>query len=169
MSASNKSPWVCNLYGRTAPLKRPINCNSGASQAIKRGEICDVSSGHAVPLASDKSMSAGILVIADEEIMTGDLAGYRNFIIPLPGDVFEFALSASGNPAQGASLYFSDSQTLATSGSNVLGNVLDETIVPLQGKQSVNPSPDAGTTILTTGKIKMTIKAANSVWSTYQL
>lgn len=168
MAASNKSPWVKNLLGRTGPLKRPILCLAGASQAIKRGEICDISSGHAVPLASDKDMTAGIIVIADSEVASGDLAGYREFIVPVPGDLFEFALASATNPAQGASVYFSDSQTVATSGTHALGVVCDESIVPIQGFQSVSPSPDAGSTALTTGKVLVTIAKANAYWSQLQ-
>lgn len=160
--------WRRNLFGAKEPLKFPGLFQAGATQAIKSGEILKLSSGNWVPESSDESMSA-IIAFADAEIRSGDLAGYHMIVVPRPGDVFELSLSAAAAPAVGASLYVSDSQTLKTSGTNVIGTVVDESIIPLQGFQSVYPSFDAGTTIRTTGKILFVVKAAASYYAALQV
>src|SRR5581483_10729291 len=164
MAATNLGcTWKFNLFGRNAPFKFPLNFSAGSSQAIKSGEILDLSGANPVPLASDKAMT-NIIAIADAESRDGDKAGYRMAIIPTPGDVFEYTLASAAAPSPGDSLYFSDSQTVATSGTHALGNVLDESTIPLQGFDSVNPSYAAGTTLRTVSKIRMTFKAGASYW-----
>lgn len=168
MAATNLkgAVWKFNTLGATKPYKRKILFGAGASQAVKRGEILDYATGTAVPLASDKSMS-GIIAIADCEIKSGDLAGYHMAIIPQPGDIFEFKIATAAAPTPGSALYWSDSQTLATSGSNILGYVNDDSMVPEQGFQSVDPSPDATTTLATRGKVLCSIKASVSQYVTF--
>ena len=171
MAATNLGcVWKKNIQGeRKGPLKFPVLFASGASQAIKQGELLDLATGTAVPLASDKAMTAGIIAIACSELKSGDLAGYYDVIIPTPGDIFEMALAAAANPSPGASLYFSTSQILATSGSNVLGFVCDPSIVPIQDAfASVNPAFDVGTTMRTVSSVLFTIKNANSYFSLLQ-
>jgi hypothetical protein len=168
MAATNLGcTWRRNLLGASEPFKFPLKFDSGANQAVKMGEILDTSGSFVAPLASDKAM-AGIIAVAACEIRNGDFAGYRMAIIPRPGDVFEYALSAAAAPAVAASLYWSDSQTVKTSGSNILADVLDESMIPIQGFQSVNPSFDAGTTLRTVSKVLLVFKAATSYWVTLQ-
>lgn len=169
MSAKNLGvTWVKNLYGAKEPLRFPLLFGAGSTTPIKSGEILDYATGTAVPLASDKAM-AGIIAIADAERRSGDLAGYQQAIIPRPGDVFELDLAAAGAPSPGDSLYFSDSQTVKTSGTNALGVVADASEIPTQGFQSVNPSFDAGTTLRTVSRIQFTVKAAASYFAKLQV
>lgn len=156
--------WKKNIFGASAPFKFPALFAAGASQAIKSGELLDLNTGTAAPLASDKAMS-GIIAISDCELRSGDLAGYHMVIIPRPGDIFEMALSAAAAPAVAASLYWSTSQILATSGSNILGTVVDDSIIPMQGFDSVNPSYTAGTTFRTVGKVLFAVKQAASFYA----
>lgn len=158
--------WKKNVLGASAPFKYPFLFGAGASQAVKQGEILDVNTGTAVPLASDKAMSA-ILVVACEEVRSGDLAGYRMCIVPRPGDVFELALSATAAPglAVAAPLYFSTSQILASTGTNILGYTVDDSVIPVQGQNSVNPSYDAGTTFRSQGSVLFAFKQAASFFA----
>jgi hypothetical protein len=160
--------WRRNIFGAKEPFKFPGSFQAGASQAIKSGEILKLSTGNFVPETSDESMSA-VIAFADCEIRSGDLAGYHHIIVPRPGDIFELALASAAAPAVGASLYVSNSQTLTTSGSNVIGTVVDESMIPLQGFQSVNPSYDAGTTLRTVSKVLFVVKASVSYYAALQV
>lgn len=167
--AVNKAAYVGNMFGAPGPFKFPGKFQAGATQAIKAGEILELSSGNWIPLDADQSMSA-IIAVACCEIKSGDLAGYHDIIVPRPGDIFEFALAAAAAPSPGASLYFSDSQTLTTTaGSNVVATVCDETLLPKQGFQSVSPSFDAGTTILTKAQVRCVFKASVSYYAALQV
>jgi hypothetical protein len=156
--------WKKNTLGRTGPFKFPLKFDAGANQTVKTGEILDTSGSFVAPLASDKSMTS-IIAVADIEIRSGDLAGYRLAIIPQPGDLFELDLSAAAAPAVAAALYYNTSQKLATSGSNIIGYVQDESMIPLQGSQSVNPSYDAGTTLRTVSRVLFCFKQSVSYWN----
>lgn len=167
MAAVNQIRFVKNLMGDLAPFKFPVKV--AANSTIKRGELCKVTAGVAAALAADEAM-AGVIVISDAEYQTGDLAGYHDFIIPRPGDLFEFTLDAAAAPSPGASLYYNTSQILTpTAGTNVIANVCDQSLLPKQGFQSRSPSYDAGTTILTKAQVIATIKAAVSYWAALQL
>ena len=165
--AVNKAAYVGSIFGAPGPFKFPGKFQAGATQAIKAGEILELSGGNWIPLDADQSMS-GIIAVAACEIKAGDLAGYHDIIVPRPGDIFEFALATAAAPAVGASLYWSDSQTLTTSGSNVIATVADETLLPEQGFQSVSPSFDAGTTIRTRSQVRCMFKAAASYYAVLQ-
>lgn len=155
--------WKRNVFGATAPFKFPVNFQAGATQLIKSGDILDLS-GSVAPLASDKSM-AGIIAVSDCEIRSGDLGGYRDAIVPRPGDMFEFALSASAVPTIAEALYWSTSQVLAVSGSNIIGYITDVSFIPLQGFNSVNPSFDVGTTLRTVSNVLMSFKQSVSYYA----
>lgn len=160
--------WKRNVFGAKEPFKFPGKFQAGASQAVKSGEILKLSGGYFVPESSDEAMSA-VIAIADAEVRSGDLEGYRMIIVPRPGDIFELSLSTAAAPAVGASLYVSDSQTLKTSGSNVIAVTCDESMIPLQGFNSVNPSYDAGTTLRTVSKVLFTFKASVSFYAALQV
>jgi hypothetical protein len=162
--AANEVRWVRNELGAPGPFKFKGKFQAGATAAIKRGEILELASGNFIPLDADQSM-AGILAVSDCELRTGDLAGYHDLIVPRPGDVFEIELAAAAANAQAAPLYWVNSQKLTvTPGTNIVGTIVDDTIFPAQGFQSVNPSFDAGTTARTTNKVRFAFRAAASYW-----
>lgn len=167
MTAVNKVRYVGNVNGAPGPYKFPCKFKAGATQAVQRGEILELSSGDFIPLDADQSMSA-IIAVSDCEIISGDLAGYHDAIVPRPGDIFEAELATAAAPSPGASLYWSDSQTLTTTGSNVIGTVVDASALPLQGFQSRDKSYDAGTTIITKGSVRFMFKAAVSYFAALQ-
>lgn len=168
--ASNHTRWVGNLYGATGPLIRKGLFQAGSTQAIKKGELLEKTADtntRFVPLDSDFDMSAGKIAIAHEEIKAGDRAGYYEIIVPRKGDIFEFDLAAESAVAEGTSLYYSSSEVVTvTAGSNVLGKAVGQEHYPQkQGHLSDDASFDRGETIRSTGKVRMTITEANSVFS----
>lgn len=166
--ATNKSPFVGSLFGHTVPLVIKGQFQAGATQAIKRGELLEFNGTNWVPLASDKGMSATV-GIAAEEIKDGDRAGYYGVIVPRPGDIFRFALSAASAIAVGASVYWASSQSVASSGTNILGDVADQDHYPqFQGHLADDASPDSGTTIGSTSEVGITIRSAASYYSAIQ-
>jgi len=166
--ATNKIRWVRNMNGAKAPLVKLALFQAGATQAVKRGELLDLSSGNCVPLASDKAM-AGIIVIANEEIKSGDRAGYYEVIVPRAGDVFEYDMDTAAAVAIGASLYYSSSEAVSATGTNVLGNSVGQEHYPdKQGHLADDASGDAGTTVRSTAQVRMTIKAAASYYAALQ-
>jgi hypothetical protein len=116
---------------------------------------------HSTPSTDDASMS-GVIAVAACEIRSGDLAGYYPIIVPGEEDLFVFDLATATNPSIGAALYYSTSQALATSGSNVIGYVASSEHYPKQGFKSVDGSPDAGTTIPNITQVVMTFKKSVS-------
>jgi predicted RecA/RadA family phage recombinase len=167
--ATNKATWIRNLNGHCEPLVMLGLFQAGATQAVKRGEILELSGGNWIPLDADQSM-AGVIAVANEEIKAGDRAGYYEIIVPRPGDVFEFELAAAGATAVGTALYFSTSQKLTvTAGSNVIGNAVGQEHYPQkQGHLSDEPGGDAGTTVRNTSYVRMTFKAAASYYAALQ-
>lgn len=168
--AVNKATWIRNLFGAPEPLRVLGLFQAGSTQAIKRGEILEKTADtntRWVPIDSDFSMSANI-AIADEEIKVGDLAGYYWIIVPRPGDVFEYELAAAAAVALGDGLYFSTSQKVATSGSNVLGNVAGAENYPKQGHVADAGEPDQGETKRSLSFVRMTFKAAASYYAALQ-
>lgn len=166
--AVNKATWIRNFFGAKEPLTRLGLFQAGATQAIKRGEILELSGGNWIPLDADQSM-AGVIAVADEEIKSGDRAGYYRIIIPRPGDVFEYALAAAGTAAPGTSLYWVDSQTVTvTTGSNILGVAVGDEQIPRQGHAADDASPDQGTTLRSISNVLMTFRAATSYYAVLQ-
>lgn len=170
--ASNNFRWVKSLAGEhvTGPLVLPGNFAAGSSQAIKMGEVLELTGNtntEWVPMDSDFSMAANV-AIAAEEIKSGDLAGYYKIIVPRPDDVFEYTLLSTDtqNPALGTAVYYSDSETVTTTaGSNILGNVSGHAHYPFpQGHTSDDASLSRGTTRrnVAGGKVHITFQASNS-------
>lgn len=172
--ATNQVRWVRNLNGATEPLVMLALFQAGATQAIKRGELLEFTGATNtafVPLDSDYDMSsAADVAIANEEIADGDRAGYYEVIVPRPGDVFEYDLAAAGATEVGTALYYSDSETVTvTAGTNIIGHAVGTEHYPdKQGHLSVDGSGDAGTTIRSTSKVRMSIEVSNSYYSRLQ-
>ena len=167
MAASSQHRWMYNEQGATKPMIRKVNFQAGATQAIKDGQILELSGGNWIPLAGDRDLSAGVGAIAATKIEDGDRAGMYPVIVPRPGDVFRFALSAAAAPALGTAVYPSGTvgEVVATSGSNILGHVVDDGHIPEQGHLSVDASPDAGTTARTISHVGISFEASNSWYS----
>lgn len=170
--ATNQTRWVKNLFDpqRSGPVCVPGNFAAGSSQAIKRGELLELtgnSNTEWVPMNSDFSMAENVAIAACE-IKSGDLAGLYPIIIPTPGDVFEFTLLSTDaqNPAIGTAVYYSSSeQVTTTAGSNILGNVAGWGHYPYpQGHAADDASVDRGTTRRNVdgGKVQITIENTNS-------
>lgn len=166
--AENQIRYVGNLNGAPGPLRKKGLFQAGSAQAVKQGEIL-VRNGSSqfVPISADEAMSAEV-AIADSEIRSGDLAGYYDVIVPRDGDVFVVPLAAAAAPALGASLYYSGSQEVTTSGTNVLGYSVGDDHIPAQGHKSVDGSPDAGTTLQNTTQVLMVFKKSVSYYAALQ-
>lgn len=170
--ATNITRWLYNLFGLDKPLVMPGKFQAGATQAIKAGELLELTGDTNtawVPLDSDFAM-AGNVAIAAEEIKSGDRAGYYPIIVPRPGDVFEYELAAADASAIGAPVYFSSSEKITiTAGTNVLGDIATHHHYPqMQGHLADDASGDAGTTIKAATHVGITITAAASFWSAIQ-
>ena len=166
--ATNKATWVGNLDGATEPLIMLGKFKAGADQAIKRGELLELTGDTNttwVPMDSDFD-GAGNMAIANEEIKSGDRAGYYEIIVPRPGDVFEYAYDSATNPSAGDAVYWSDSQTVASSGTNGLGTVVGQEHYPdKQGHLADDASGDAGTTIRNTSYVRFTFDLTGSYYA----
>lgn len=160
--ATNQTRFIRNLDGATEPLVILGLFQAGATQAIKRGEILELSGGNFIPLNADQAM-AGIIAIANEEIKSGDRAGYYEIIIPRPGDVFEYALLAAAATTVGTAHYWSDSETVKPAGVNILCYAVGQEHYPAkQGHLADDASGDAGTTVRSTSYVLVTfVKAAS--------
>lgn len=169
--ASNKVRWIRNLNGHDRPLVMLGAFQAGSTQAVKRGELLELTADTNTkwtPMDSDFAGSANV-AIANEEIKAGDRAGYYEIIVPRPGDVFEYALDTANNPSVGTAVYWSDSETVSESGSNQLGTVASQDHYPLkQGHLADDASPDSGTTIRSTAQVGITILAAASYYAALQ-
>lgn len=168
--ATNKYPFVRNLGGAPGPLVRLGKFQAGSTQAVKRGELLELSSGNFVPLTSDKSM-AGTVAIANEEIKSGDLAGYYEIIVPRPDDLFEFELEAAAAAALGASVFIDDEsqKVTTTTGTNALGKVWEHEGLPKkQGHMTAGEVMDNGTTIGSASHVRILINEAVSYFAAFQ-
>lgn len=145
--ATNKSPYLRNLYGAPDPEPIPLLFQAGSSAAICSGElITPNTSDQWIALAADQAMFSSI-AIAAEEIASGDRAGYYKAYAPRPGDVWEFELATAAAVTFGSYLYYSTSQKLTTSGTYPIAVVVGTSNYPVQGHLSKGVTPDEGTTI----------------------
>lgn len=169
MSTNDHYPWVKNLSGADGPLVKLVKFQAGATQAIARGEILELSSGNFIPLDADQAM-AGIIAIAACDIVDGDRAGYFPVYIPRPDDVWEFELAAAAAAALAAALYYSTSKKLTTTaGSNAIGRVYDHSGIPKQqGRLSQGDLMDKGTTIASATHVHMIFNEAVSYLAAFQ-
>lgn len=169
--ATNHVRFIRNVYGPTEPFIFHGLFQAGGTQAIKRGEMLKIDSSNFIPITADYNSSAD-LAIANEELKSGDLAGYYEIIVPRPGDIFEFDLDSASDIAVGDSLYAgaSDpSQSFAASGSNKIAIAVGQEHYPQkQGHASDDASPDRGTTVRSTSKVRVMFETASSYWSALQ-
>ena len=169
--ATNHVRWVGNLFGAAEPLIMLGKFQAGATKAIKRGELLELTGDTNtawVPMDSDYSMAANV-AIANEEIKSGDRAGYYEIIVPRPGDIFEYEIATPAATAVGTALYWSSSEKVAATGTNQLGTAVGQEHYPQkQGHLADDASGDAGTTVKTCAYVRMTIKAAASYYAALQ-
>ncbi len=171
--ATNNVRWIENIEsGAPEPLIRLGLFQAGSTQAIKRGELLELTGdGNTafVPLDSDFQMD-GHIAIANEEIKDGDRAGYYEIIIPRPGDVFEFALAAASALVAGTALYYSSSEAVtASAGANVLGWAVGFENYPQKQRHLTDDAAgDSGTTIANTSYARMTIARCASYFTKLQ-
>lgn len=172
MSAKNQIRFVKNLItGQTEPLIMLGLFAAGVSVPVKRGEILELTGNtntEWVPMDSDFAMAANV-AIANEEIKSGDRAGYYEIIVPRPGDVFEFALAVAGSAALCTALYWSDSETLTvTAGTNIVGHCAGQEQYPKQTHLSDDAKGDAGVTLRNISRVRMTFRNAVSYLRAFQ-
>lgn len=165
--ATNKVRWIRNINGATEPLLMLGKFQAGATAAVKRGEILSISSTNFIPVASEAAaIVAASLAIANEEIKSGDRAGYYEIIVPRPGDIFEYASATAAAWAAGSTIYYSSSEAVSTTGTTELGRCAGQVNYPLkQGHLADDGSPDAGTTIRSTGYVHCTFKTSISYYA----
>ena len=149
--ATNNVRWIRNLMGASEPLVLLGLFQAGATQAIKRGELLEFTGNTNtawVPMDSDFAMN-GNVAIANEQIKSGDRAGYYEIIVPRPGDVFEYALAAAADLTVGQCLYYSSSEAVTeTAGTYPIGYSVGQEHYPdKQGHLADDATGDAGTTI----------------------
>ena len=168
MAAVNRQSWIRNIFGESEPLIMRGLFQAGGTQAIKRGELLELDTGNWVPLDADQAMTA-IIAVANEEIQSGDRAGYYEILVPRPGDVFEYELATANDVVVGQALYYSDSQTVTEAvGSNILGYAIGQTNYPKkQGHLAKDASTDSGTTVRLASYVEMTIIAAASYFAAF--
>lgn len=165
---ANRWSYNKSLSGGLQPMILSLPVAVGSSTTFSRGVLCELESATMSPLDSDQSM-AGILAISVEEWNTSRVAGFANFLIPRPGDVFDVNLETAGNPTRGADLYWSSSVLVKETGSNIIGNVVDHSGYPQkQGNPDVGDVADRGTTVRDTILVHATIRAAASYYIALQ-
>lgn len=167
IKVSYNCEYMKSLTGRDPYVKR-LKFNSGTNQLVSPGQICVLSGGFFTPLAADQAMSS-VVAVAIKRIVTADLAGFYEAIIPRPGDIFRVNLATASAILRGASLYMTDTsgttQNMASSGSNVIGVVEDTAGYPIvQGNADVGDVVDRGTTIASVNWVLMTFKASVSYY-----
>ena len=129
------------------PLVRDLPFEAGSVETIERGDILELganSGGLWAKMDADQAMT-GIVAISAYEITATHRAGNYPVLIPRYGDIWEYALSAAGNPDRGAALYWSAAQVLKESGNNVLARVVTHGgFDPRQGNADVGDAVDRG-------------------------
>lgn len=110
--ATNKYPFVKNIYGDDAPLIMPMKAAAGSTRTFKMGEILTYNENAGVVTAVNAVADAAYsLVIAAEEQKSTDPARYVPCFMLREGDVFEFALAAAASVAYGDGLTLTASQS----------------------------------------------------------
>jgi hypothetical protein len=163
-----KFEYVGNLGG-LKPLIKLVKFAAGSGTTVEPGDACLLGGGVFAPITSDTAMTAGV-AIAQERITVYHLAGYYPALIPQPGDLFKATLASASAADRGQNVFITAAaQTLATSGSNQFGDVVDHAGFPLeQGDPTVGDVADRGTTIQSVTTVFITIKAANSYLAALQ-
>jgi len=125
MTARNKPP-AHRIYNRSgSPLLLHLPVQAGATQAIKKGEICklrdpsDLSTYPIIPATTDDT--GFVPLIANEEQKATDAARVMQFILPTTDVAFEFALNTATAVKMGDKIAIHDSQTVKVASSNAVG------------------------------------------------
>ncbi len=135
--AVNLYPWVKNLEGGD-PTRLLLPVQAGSTATIKRGEICKMgenAAGYMAPV--DAANDTTGLAIADQEQKSDDVERMIYFIIPKPGDIFEFEMTAARAVAYGETFAISTSQKLAYATSNVVFRSGDDSNYPEPEEKSI--------------------------------
>jgi len=166
---ANRWSYNKSLSGGREPMILLLPCAAGSTAVMTAGDLCELESSNMSRLDSDQSMAA-ILAVCHEDWTASRSAGFNPFIIPRPGDVFDVNLSAAANPSRGDALYWISHVLVTTSGSNIIGHVLDHAGYPQkQGNPDVGDVADRGTTIRNTTLVHATIRAAASYFAAVQV
>ena len=155
--AVNKSPWLKNLNGASAPLIVPMKASAGSTATFKMGEILtfNETSGVVIPVTAVAD-AAYSLVIAAEEQKSTDAARYVPCYRLRDGDVFEFALVAAD------AIEYGEGLTLTASQSQQLTVDVDGVAVAMSvGTDNV---PQTGTTILSKSYVQAVFHPEFSYW-----
>lgn len=171
--AANQARWVRNVFGAPEPFRVKGLFQAGATAAIKVGELLEKtadSNTRWVPMDSDYDMTSAAvpMAIADEEIFSGDRAGYYWIVVPRPGDIFQYSLDAADDLALGTALYWSSSEAVTdTAGTNIIGYVADEDgTYPLKQEHLARGGiVDSGETLRNMSRVLLSFKNACSYYS----
>lgn len=165
--ATNRARWVKNLNGAQEPLVMLGLFQAGVTNAVKRGELLEFTYNTNAawgPMDSDYPME-GNVAIANEEIKSGDRAGYYEIIVPRPGDVFEYDLDTPAATVFATPVYYSSSEAVSASGTNVLGLTVGMAHYPdKQGHLADDASGDAGSTVRSCAYVHIVILERNSLY-----
>ena len=157
--------YAHNLGGAPSPLRMLLPCAAGSTQAIKPGEWCKLEGGVMVPLDADEAL-AGQVAQCAQEVFPQSLAGFYEFIIPRPDDVFKAPLTTAAAADRGDDLYFGTTTTFAPAGTNAIATVVNHTGFPLkQGDPTVGDVANRGNTVASAESVEFTIKAAASYYA----
>ena len=165
---TEQTTWRFNARG-LPPVRKLGKFQAGTSQAIVKGDLIILSGGNWIPLSTDTAM-AGVVAIADANVVSGMLAGYYPIIIPALWDVLELALDAADNLDFGTALYVSASQVLTNdAGTNIIGHVWDHSGFPKQqGRADLGDVADRTTTIANARTVFWTMKESVSYMNALQ-
>lgn len=166
--ATNNTRWVGNIDGAAEPFIYLGKFQAGSTQAVKMGEIIEFTGDTNtawVPIDSDFA-GAGNVAIANEEIKSGDRAGYYEIIVPRPGDMFEYDLDTAAATAYGTALYYSSSEAVSASGSNQLATAVGQQHYPQKQEHLADGGiADMGSTIKSQSTVIMTFETAASLYA----
>jgi hypothetical protein len=167
--ATNQNRFIENVYGAPGPLVMLGVFQAGGTQAAKRGEMFYLNTNF-LPVTADLNCSAS-LAIVNEEIKSGDRAGYYEIIVPRPGDIFEFDLDTAAGTAVGAGLYLGatyPTESFAASGSHPTAYACGQSHYPLkQGHLSDDAGPDMGVTVRTASRVRCMFELASSYFAAF--
>ena len=166
---SDHAFWLGNLNNEyRQPMIWKGLFQAGSTEAIEAGDILEYDGTNWTVLDADQSM-AGTIAFANEDIDSGDLAGYYEIIIPRPGDIFKVAINTNSAVVWGDELYWvSENTVTVTTGSNVLGQSVRSDHYPqFQNHLSKGILGDNGTTIKIPSEafVHMTIDLGASYWA----
>lgn len=166
--------WIENIDHPSivGPLRAPGLFQAGATQAITAGQLLERTASTNtkwVPIDSDHDATVTKLAIAGQDIISGDLAGFYEIIVPRPGDVFEFDLAAASAMDAETALYYSSPTAMATSGSNIIAySYFGPNFPGLQKRLSQGQLGDFGVTFRSTNRVRVIFRAAVSIYSLWQ-